>query len=137
MTAEPNETDIGESNARLELITFGQSTADQQQLIELLQGADVRSVVGVWIESGSRRNPDLLRSNLAHWMPQVGIHYRWERDLGGFRKPPVPSRRGARRAASGRGRPGDHASGCSSSRRPLRISHGRWRSPGPGPPVRR
>ncbi|WP_398952046.1 hypothetical protein [Streptomyces sp. ID38640] len=56
------------------------------------------------MESGSRRDPDLLRSNLAHWMQQVGIHYRWERDLGGFRKPPVPSRRGARRAASGRGR---------------------------------
>ncbi|MFG2833332.1 DUF488 family protein [Streptomyces sp. NPDC048434] len=68
------------------LITFGHSTAERQQLIELLRGAGVRSVVDVRIGPGSRRNPDLFRSSLAHWLPQAGISYRWEPDLGGFRK---------------------------------------------------
>ncbi|MCF3145481.1 DUF488 domain-containing protein [Streptomyces platensis] len=68
------------------LITFGHSTAERQQLIELLRGAGVRSVVDVRIGPGSRRNPDLFRSSLALWLPQAGISYRWEPDLGGFRK---------------------------------------------------
>ncbi|MFJ5798372.1 DUF488 domain-containing protein [Streptomyces decoyicus] len=87
----------------LELITFGHSTADRQQLTELLRAAGVRSVVDVRIGPGSRRNPDVLRSSLAHWMPQAGLHYRWERDLGGFRKAPADSPDVVWRNASFRG----------------------------------
>ncbi|MCF3175559.1 DUF488 domain-containing protein [Streptomyces sioyaensis] len=76
---------------KTELVTFGHSTAERVQLIELLRGADVRSVVDVRIGPGSRRNPHLFRSSLAHWLPQAGITYRWEPDLGGFRKAPADS----------------------------------------------
>ena len=76
---------------KTELVTFGHSTAERAQLIELLRGADVRSVVDVRIGPGSRRNPHLFRSSLADWLPQAGIDYRWEPDLGGFRKAPADS----------------------------------------------
>jgi uncharacterized protein (DUF488 family) len=42
---------------------------------------DVRSV------PGSRRNPDATRASLTEWLPAAGIGYRWERELGGFRRP--------------------------------------------------
>ncbi|MEW2437837.1 DUF488 domain-containing protein [Streptomyces caniferus] len=68
------------------LITFGHSTLERAQLLDLLQGAGVMSVVDVRIGPGSRRNPHLSRGCLAQWMPQAGISYRWEQALGGFRK---------------------------------------------------
>ncbi|QKV90669.1 DUF488 domain-containing protein [Streptomyces sp. NA02950] len=77
--------------AETELITLGHSTARQDQLVDLLHWADVRSVVDVRIGPGSRHSPHLFRSNLARWMPQAGINYRWEPDLGGFRKAPADS----------------------------------------------
>ncbi|MFI9081900.1 DUF488 family protein [Streptomyces sioyaensis] len=76
---------------KTELLTFGHSTADRQELIELLRWANVTSVVDVRIGPGSRRNPHLSRSNLARWMPEVGIGYRWEPGLGGFRQAPADS----------------------------------------------
>ncbi|MFF5661146.1 DUF488 domain-containing protein [[Kitasatospora] papulosa] len=73
------------------LITFGHSTAERYRLIELLHSAEVSSVVDVRIGPGSRRNPDLNRESLGRWMPRAGITYRWEKELGGFRKPPPDS----------------------------------------------
>ncbi|HEX6499305.1 MAG TPA: DUF488 domain-containing protein [Micromonosporaceae bacterium] len=52
----------------------------------LLLGARVRALVDVRTAPGSRRNPDVARAALAQWLPEVGIGYRWERRLGGFRK---------------------------------------------------
>ncbi|GHJ37508.1 DUF488 family protein [Streptomyces sp. TS71-3] len=69
------------------LITFGHGTADREQIIDLLHHAGVAAVVDVRTAPGSRRNPDLRRDRLAEWMPGSGIAYRWEPDLGGFRKP--------------------------------------------------
>ncbi|AOP49012.1 DUF488 domain-containing protein [Streptomyces lydicus] len=88
---------------KAELLTFGHSTADREQLIDLLQWANVQSVVDVRIGPGSRRNPHLARSSLTHWMPEVGISYRWEQDLGGFRKAPADSPDVVWRNASFRG----------------------------------
>ncbi|MDQ1006085.1 uncharacterized protein (DUF488 family) [Streptomyces sp. V4I23] len=76
---------------RLELITFGHSTADRASLAELLREAGVTAVVDVRTAPGSRRDPDLSRQRLARWMPEVHIAYRWEPRLGGFRKPPPDS----------------------------------------------
>ncbi|MEU5771531.1 DUF488 domain-containing protein [Streptomyces asoensis] len=70
-----------------ELVTFGHSTAGRDALRKLLAGAGVASVVDVRTAPGSRRDPDLLRERLARWLPDGGIDYRWEQDLGGFRKP--------------------------------------------------
>ena len=36
---------------------------------------------------GSRRNPQFARAALEEWLPAAGIAYRWEKRLGGFRRP--------------------------------------------------
>ncbi|QGZ47281.1 DUF488 family protein [Streptomyces sp. QHH-9511] len=76
---------------RLELITFGHSTADRASLAGLLREAGVTAVVDVRTAPGSRRHPDVSRQRLARWMPEEHIAYRWEPRLGGFRKPPPDS----------------------------------------------
>ncbi|MBX9387829.1 DUF488 family protein [Streptomonospora nanhaiensis] len=86
-----------------ELLTFGHSTAGRERLATLLRGAGVEAVVDVRIGPGSRRDPDLIRDRLAEWLPQVGIAYRWEQDLGGFRKVPPDSPDVVWRNASFRG----------------------------------
>ncbi|MDX3611276.1 DUF488 domain-containing protein [Streptomyces europaeiscabiei] len=88
---------------RLELITFGHSTADRGTLAELLREAGVAAVVDVRTAPGSRRDPDLSRQRLAQWMPEEGIAYRWEPRLGGFRKPAPDSPDTVWRNASFRG----------------------------------
>ncbi|MFI7501622.1 DUF488 family protein [Streptomyces sp. NPDC049687] len=77
----------GIAKPRPELITFGHSTADRATLSRLLRGAGVTAVVDVRTAPGSRRDPDLSRQRLAQWMPDEHIAYRWERRLGGFRRP--------------------------------------------------
>lgn len=69
------------------LLTFGHGTAGRDELVALLHGADVTAVVDVRTAPGSRRNPDVRREALAEWMPEHGIGYRWDRRLGGFRRP--------------------------------------------------
>jgi uncharacterized protein (DUF488 family) len=73
------------------LLTFGHSTADRDAISALLVAAGVAAVVDVRTAPGSRRDPDLSRQRLAQWMPEAGISYRWEQDLGGFRKAPPDS----------------------------------------------
>ncbi|MER7490486.1 DUF488 domain-containing protein [Streptomyces sp. NPDC126497] len=85
------------------LSTFGHGTADREALTALLHGAGIAAVVDVRIGPGSRRDPDLARARLARWLPEAGISYRWERDLGGFRKPPPDSPDTVWRNASFRG----------------------------------
>ncbi|GGW47015.1 DUF488 domain-containing protein [Streptomyces griseoloalbus] len=74
-----------------ELSTFGHGTAGRDALTALLHDARIAAVVDVRIAPGSRRDPDMTRRRLATWLPEEGISYRWERDLGGFRKPPPDS----------------------------------------------
>ncbi|MGV9392034.1 DUF488 domain-containing protein [Streptomyces olivaceus] len=69
------------------LVTFGHGTAGRSELAALLRDAGVAAVVDVRTAPGSRRDPDLLRERLARWLPEEGLGYRWERRLGGFRKP--------------------------------------------------
>jgi uncharacterized protein (DUF488 family) len=70
----------------MSFLTFGHGTASQDQLIDLLRGAQVELVVDVRTAPGSRRNPHVGRAELQRWLPEAGIAYRWERELGGFRK---------------------------------------------------
>lgn len=72
-------------------MTFGHSTAGRERILELLRGAGVAALVDVRTAPGSRRDPDLLRERLAEWLPDGGVAYRWERDLGGFRPLPQDS----------------------------------------------
>ncbi|MFF0458928.1 DUF488 domain-containing protein [Streptomyces mexicanus] len=73
------------------LFTFGHGTAGRERITGLLRDAGIASVVDVRTAPGSRRDADLLRERLAGWLPDSGIAYRWERDLGGFRKPAADS----------------------------------------------
>lgn len=70
----------------MQLLTFGHGTATQEQITDLLIGAGVGLVVDVRTAPGSRRNPHVGRAELQQWLPAAGIAYRWERELGGFRK---------------------------------------------------
>jgi uncharacterized protein (DUF488 family) len=71
--------------------TFGHGTASREVIGELLQGAGVDSLIDVRTAPGSRRNPHVARAELERWLPGYGIAYRWDRRLGGFRKPPPDS----------------------------------------------
>jgi uncharacterized protein (DUF488 family) len=69
------------------LWTVGHGTATQDELVALLAGAGIRHVVDVRTAPGSRRHPQFRREAMAGWLPEAGIGYRWERALGGWRKP--------------------------------------------------
>jgi uncharacterized protein (DUF488 family) len=69
------------------LITFGHGTASAERIVELLQSAGVTTLIDVRTAPGSRRNPHVARAELERWLPDGGISYRWEKRLGGFRRP--------------------------------------------------
>jgi uncharacterized protein (DUF488 family) len=69
------------------LITFGHGTASAERIAELLLSAEVSALADVRIAPGSRRNPQVARAVLERWLPGYGISYRWDKRLGGFRRP--------------------------------------------------
>jgi uncharacterized protein (DUF488 family) len=69
------------------LITFGHGTASAERMAELLRSAGVTMLIDVRTAPGSRRNPHVARAELARWLPRDGISYRWDKRLGGFRRP--------------------------------------------------
>ncbi|MFF4771402.1 DUF488 family protein [Microtetraspora fusca] len=69
------------------LLTFGHGTASRALIADLLHRVDAEAVVDVRTAPGSRRVPDVGREELSTWLPEEGIGYRWEKRLGGFRKP--------------------------------------------------
>jgi uncharacterized protein (DUF488 family) len=68
------------------LLTFGHGTATAGRMTELLRDAHVAVLVDVRSAPGSRRHPHVARAELERWLPEVGISYRWDKRLGGFRK---------------------------------------------------
>jgi uncharacterized protein (DUF488 family) len=73
------------------LLTFGHGTASAGQMSELLRGAGVAVLVDVRTVPGSRRHPHVARAELEGWLPAAGLSYRWDKRLGGFRRPPADS----------------------------------------------
>ena len=69
------------------LMTFGHGTAGADRIAELLRSAEVTALIDVRTAPGSRRNPHVARAELERWLPAHGISYRWEKRLGGFRRP--------------------------------------------------
>jgi uncharacterized protein (DUF488 family) len=69
------------------LLTLGHGTAPAEELAALLDGAGVERLVDVRTAPGSRRLPHVRREAMAGWLGTAGIAYRWEPELGGFRKP--------------------------------------------------
>jgi uncharacterized protein (DUF488 family) len=69
------------------LLTIGHGTATAQELTALLARAGVERLVDVRTAPGSRRHPQFRREAMAGWLAEAGVAYRWEPDLGGFRRP--------------------------------------------------
>lgn len=67
-------------------LSFGHGTAEQDELAALLTGAGVGLVVDVRRFPGSRRHPHTATDELARWLPEHGVDYRWEPRLGGRRR---------------------------------------------------
>ena len=69
------------------LLTYGHGTDAAERTAARLREAGVMSLVDIRIAPGSKRNPQFSRAELERWLPEAGIAYRWEKRLGGFRKP--------------------------------------------------
>jgi uncharacterized protein (DUF488 family) len=69
------------------LLTYGHGTQSAERTLATLQTAAVSSIVDIRIAPGSKRHPQFARASLERWLPEAGIAYRWEKRLGGFRKP--------------------------------------------------
>jgi uncharacterized protein (DUF488 family) len=69
------------------LLTYGHGTESAERTVATLAGAGITSLVDIRTAPGSRRNPQFARAAMEDWLPGAGIAYRWERRLGGFRKP--------------------------------------------------
>ena len=69
------------------LLTYGHGTETAERTAEILREAGVSSLVDIRTAPGSRRNPQFARAALEDWLPAAGIAYRWEKRLGGFRRP--------------------------------------------------
>jgi uncharacterized protein (DUF488 family) len=82
------------------LLTVGHGTMTSEGFIDLLRAAAVERVVDVRSVPGSRRHPQFALDQLAFWLPDVDIGYRWEPRLGGFRRPRPDSPNVALRHAS-------------------------------------
>ncbi|MEU6038399.1 DUF488 domain-containing protein [Actinomadura sp. NPDC047616] len=78
-------------DARRRLITFGHGTAEPERIASLLGGVGVRLLVDIRTAPGSRRNPHVARRELERWLPEQRVGYRWDKRLGGFRRPPPDS----------------------------------------------
>jgi uncharacterized protein (DUF488 family) len=69
------------------LLSLGHGTAGVEELVALLRQAGIERLVDVRTAPGSRRHPHVRREAMAGWLGEAGIAYRWEPELGGFRRP--------------------------------------------------
>lgn len=67
-------------------MTVGHGTRPLEELIEMLRGARVETLVDVRRYPGSRRNPQFGRHALESSLSQAGIGYRHAVELGGRRR---------------------------------------------------
>ena len=82
--------DVGSGDERAGapvLFTVGHGTLGSDELAAVLDAGGVRLVVDVRSAPGSRRHPQFGRAEMERWLPAAGIDYRWEKDLGGRRRP--------------------------------------------------
>jgi uncharacterized protein (DUF488 family) len=69
------------------LLTYGHGTETAERTAAILSGAGISSLVDIRTAPGSRRNPQFARAAMEEWLREAGIAYRWEKRLGGFRRP--------------------------------------------------
>jgi uncharacterized protein (DUF488 family) len=85
------------------IFTYGHGTQTAEHTAAVLRAAAIGLVIDVRIAPGSARNPQFARTELERWLPAAGIGYRWEKRLGGFRKPSAGNPDTAWRVATFRG----------------------------------
>jgi uncharacterized protein (DUF488 family) len=69
------------------LLTYGHGTESAERTAAILTGAGVSELVDIRTAPGSRRHPQFSRAAMEEWLSGTGIGYRWDKRLGGFRKP--------------------------------------------------
>ena len=69
------------------LLSYGHGTESAERTAAILTGAGVSELVDIRTAPGSRRHPQFARAAMEEWLPGAGIGYRWDKRLGGFRKP--------------------------------------------------
>jgi len=69
------------------ILTFGHGTAGEIELAALVRAAGIRNVVDVRSVPKSRAHPHVWAERMAQWVPDLAAaSYRWQPELGGFRK---------------------------------------------------
>src|SRR6476661_3512994 len=68
------------------LYTIGHSTRTLDELVEVLRGHSIATLVDIRSFPMSRRLPHFNRESLESALPAVGIRYVWMKELGGRRK---------------------------------------------------
>jgi uncharacterized protein (DUF488 family) len=69
------------------LLTYGHGTDSAERTVATLAAGGVAALVDVRTSPGSKRHPQFARAALEEWLPEAGIAYRWDKRLGGFRRP--------------------------------------------------
>lgn len=92
------------------LFTIGHGAGSAGEFLHRCRRAALDAVVDVRSLPGSRRHPHFGRADMERWLPDAGLAYSWEPDLGGFRRPLPDSPNGGLRHPSFRGY-ADHMAG--------------------------
>jgi uncharacterized protein (DUF488 family) len=86
------------------LFSIGHGTRPIAAFLEILRGANVRTLIDVRTAPGSRRNPQYGQEALRRVVEDDGLAYVWKgAELGGFRTPRADSRNVALRVEMFRG----------------------------------
>jgi uncharacterized protein (DUF488 family) len=67
--------------------TLGHGTLAKGEFLAVVRGADLEGIVDVRRYPASRRNPQYSAEEMARWLPEHGVEYRWLSSLGGRRNP--------------------------------------------------
>lgn len=67
------------------MFTIGHSTLPIETFLTILKDNQVRWLVDIRTIPKSRHNPQFAQENLEPSLRSVGIHYRWQKSLGGLR----------------------------------------------------
>jgi uncharacterized protein (DUF488 family) len=68
------------------IYTLGHSTRELADFSAVLQAHEIQLLVDIRAFPMSKRLPHFNRERLEFWLPEIGIEYRWMKELGGRRK---------------------------------------------------
>lgn len=69
------------------MFTIGHSTLPIDAFLQILKDQGVRWLVDIRTIPKSRHNPQFAQENLEKALQKAHIHYRWQKSLGGLRRP--------------------------------------------------